>query len=174
MSVIARFPADPNACLFASRTVIALIKHASIKMCVDYQHFNAQTVQNVFPLQQIDQVWPANAFSREIFCLTQSAHRLPSSLSRLPQSSQSAFQTFRGYYVFNVMPVSRCNAFASLQHFIERVLGTLIGLGVLFYIDNIFIYDEIFEQLIKILSIFLKLFAKVGFKSKASKFSLFT
>lgn len=54
------------------------------------------------------------------------------------------------------------------------MLGTLIGLGVLFYIDNIFIYDEIFEQLIKILSIFLKLFAKVGFKSKASKFSLFT
>ena len=56
----------------------------------------------------------------------------------------------------------------------ERVLRTLIGLGVHIYIDDVLINSETPEQLIKILSIVLKLFTKAGLKCKASKCSLFT
>ena len=55
----------------------------------------------------------------------------------------------------------------------EQVLGPLIGLGVLVYIDDVLIYTETVEQLIEIRSAVLKLLVKAGLKCKASKCSLF-
>ena len=88
--------------------------------------------------------------------------------------AKTAFLTHRCLYIFNVMPFGLCNAPATFQRFMERVLGSLIGLGVLVYIDDVLIYAETPEQLIEILSIVLKLLANVGLKCKASKCSLFT
>ncbi len=45
---------------------------------------------------------------------------------------------------------------------------SLIGLGVLGYIDDVLIYAETPEQLIKILSTVLKLLTNAGLKCKAS------
>ena len=56
----------------------------------------------------------------------------------------------------------------------ERVLGSLIGLGVLVYIDDVLIYAETPEQLIEILSTVLKLLTNAGLKCKAAKCSHFT
>ena len=56
----------------------------------------------------------------------------------------------------------------------ERLLGSLIGLGVLVYIDDVLIYAVTPEQLIEILSTVLKLLTNAGLKCKASKCSRFT
>ena len=72
------------------------------------------------------------------------------------------------------MPFGLCNAPATFQRLLERVLGSLIGLGVLVYIDDVLIYAETPEQLIEILSTVLKRFANAGRKCKSSKCSLFT
>ena len=56
----------------------------------------------------------------------------------------------------------------------ERVLGSLIGLGVLVYIDDVLIYAETPKQLIEIHFTVLKLLTNAGLKCKASKCSLFS
>ncbi len=76
--------------------------------------------------------------------------------------------------VYNVMPFELCNAPATFQRLMERVLGSLIGLGVHVYIDDVLIYAEKPEQLIEILSIVLKLLTNAGLKCNASKCSLYT
>ena len=53
MSVGAVSLADPCACPYASRTVIAPKKDGSLQMCVDYRGMNAQTVKDSFPLPRI-------------------------------------------------------------------------------------------------------------------------
>ncbi len=88
--------------------------------------------------------------------------------------AKTAFLTHRGVYVYNVMPFGLCNAQATFQRLMEKVLGPLIGLGVLVYIDDVLIYAETPEQLIEILSAVLKLLVKAGPNCKASKCSLFT
>ncbi len=67
-----------------------------------------------------------------------------------------------------------CNAPATFHRLMEKVLGPLIGLGVLVYIDDVLIYAETSEQLIYILSAVLKRLVKAEIKCKASKCSLFT
>ena len=44
---------------------------------------------------------------------------------------KTAFLTHRELYFYNVMLFDLCNAPASFQRLMERVLGTLIGIGVL-------------------------------------------
>ena len=56
----------------------------------------------------------------------------------------------------------------------EKVLGPLIGLGVLVNIDDVLIYAETPEQLIDIFTAVRKLLLKAGHKCNASKFSIFT
>ena len=89
-------------------------------------------------------------------------------------STKTAFLTHRGVYVYNVMPFGLCKALATFQGLIQKVLGPLIGLGILVYIDDVLIYAETPEQLIEILCAVLKLLLKAGLKCKASKRSLFT
>ena len=55
----------------------------------------------------------------------------------------------------------------------DKVLGSLIYLGVLVYINDVLIYAETPEQLIEILFAVRKLLVKAGLKCQASKCSLF-
>ena len=88
--------------------------------------------------------------------------------------AKTAFLTNCSFYVYNIIPFSFCNAPAAVQRFMERVLRTLIGLGVLVYLDDVLINAETPEQLIEILITVLKLLAKAGLKFTASMCSLFT
>ena len=88
--------------------------------------------------------------------------------------AKTAFLTHRGVYVYNVMPFGLCNAPATFQRLMDKVLEPLIGLSVLVYIDDVLICAETPEQLIEIHSAVLKLLVKEGLKCKASKCSLLT
>ena len=86
---------------------------------------------------------------------------------------KTAFLTHRGVYIYNVMPFGLCNAPATFQCLMERVLGTMIHRGVLVYIDDVLIYAETPEQLIEILWLVLRLLIQAGLKYKASQCVLF-
>lgn len=116
----------------------------------------------------------ANALKREILHITRPADGFSKVKVDFCDRAKTAFFTQRGLYVYNIMPFGLCNAPATFQRRMERVVGTMIGLGVLVYIDEVLIYAETPEKLIEILSAVLKLLAKAKLKCKTSKCSLFT
>ena len=101
-------------------------------MCVDYGDINAQRQKDAFPLPQIDQVW--QVLSRA---------RLYASLDVLMGYHQvevdpvdrfkTAFLTQRGLYFYNFMLFGLCDAPATFQRLMEKILGAHIGNGVLVY-----------------------------------------
>ena len=46
------------------------------------------------------------------------------------------------------MPLGLCNAPATFQRLMEKILETLIGYGLLVYLDDVFIYAETSEELL--------------------------
>ena len=60
-----------------------------------------------------------------------------------PDSRQkTAFCTHLGLYEWLVMPFGLCNAPATFERLMERVLAGLVCHGVLVYIDDIIVYDR--------------------------------
>ena len=158
MFVGAISPADPGACFYASRNVVTPKKDGTIRMCVDDRDDKAQT-EDSFPLPRIDQVSPTLSCARFLASLDllMGFHQVEVD----PRDRvKTAFFTHRGVYVYNVMPFGLCNAPATFQRLMQKVLGPLIGLGVLVYIDDVLIYAKTPKQLIEILSAVLKLLVK--------------
>ena len=165
--------ADPGACPYASRTVIAPKKDGSMRMCVDYRDLNAQTEKDSFPLPRIDQVWPTLSRAKYFASLDllMGYHQVEMDPK---DRAKTAFLTHRGLYVYNVMPFGLCNAPATFQRLMEKILGGHIGRGVLVYLDDVLIYAETPEELLEKLLQVLQLLERAGLKCKASKCSLFT
>ena len=72
------------------------------------------------------------------------------------------------------MPFGLCNAPATFQRLMKKILNTLIGCGVLVYVEDVLTYAKTPEELLDKLFQVLKLLAKAGLKCKASKCSLYT
>ncbi len=138
MSVGAISPADSGACHYAARTVVTPNKDGTMRMCVDYRDANAQTEKNSVPLPRIDKVWATLSRARFFASvdLLMGCHEVEVD----PRDrAKTAFLTHRSVYVNNVMPFWLCNAPATFQRLMEKVLAPLIGLGVLVNIDDVFI-----------------------------------
>lgn len=65
---------------------------------------------------------------------------------------ETAFLTYRGLYINNVMPFGLCNAPATFQGLIEKIFGIIIESGVLVSLDDVLIFAETPEKPIEKLS----------------------
>ena len=54
----------------------------------------------------------------------------------------TAFRTHKGMFQFNVMPFGLKNAPSTFQAMIDSVLGELLGVCVVAYLDDLLIYSE--------------------------------
>ena len=86
---------------------------------------------------------------------------------------KTAFCTHLGLYEWLVMPFSLCNAPATFECLIVRVLAGLLWHGALVYIDNIIFYDSIWAGSIEKLEQFLVRLRRANLKLKAKKCFLF-
>ena len=75
---------------------------------------------------------------------------------------KTTFLTHRGLYMYNVMPFGLCNASATFQRLMEKILAQLVGFGVLIYLDDVLSYAANPEELIEVLRKVLKLLIAAG------------
>ena len=166
-------PATPGECPYASRVVLVRKKDGSTRMCVDYRDLNAQTEKDSFPLPRIDDVWPtlskAKCFAS--LDLLMGYHQVEVDAE---DRYKTAFITPQGLFVFNVMPFGLCNAPATFQRLMERVLHDRIGRDVLVYLDDVLIFGPDPQAVLTSLRLVLDRLAKSGLKCKASKCSIFS
>ncbi|KAK3887003.1 hypothetical protein Pcinc_002634 [Petrolisthes cinctipes] len=65
---------------------------------------------------------------------------------------KTAFSYGWGYWQFKVMPVGLCNAPATFEHLMDRVLEGLHWQTALIYLDDVIVFGQIFDQEFKRLS----------------------
>ena len=129
-----------SASPWASPVVLVRKKSGDIRFCVDYRRLNAVTRKDVFPMPRIDDLLDQLNGKRVFSTLD-----AKSGYWQIPMDPKSiektAFATHQGLFEFTVMPFGLCNALATFQRLVQRVL---VGLETFcsVYIDDIIVFSE--------------------------------
>ncbi|KAA8915534.1 hypothetical protein TRICI_002318 [Trichomonascus ciferrii] len=130
---------------YSAPVLFAKKKDGSMRLCIDYRALNEQTIKNKFPLplmeDLLDMLHGAKFLSK--IDLMSGYHQVPIKPS---DCHKTAFSTRYGHYEWVVIPFGLCNAPATFQSAMNRVLQPFIGRFVVVYLDNILIFSSTAEE----------------------------
>src|SRR5260370_13307480 len=112
---------------------------------MDFRALNKVTKKDHYPLPLISNLLITLALAR-IYSKIDLKHAYHPVCIVEGDKPKMAFQTWYGSYEWRVMPFGLSNAPVSLQRFINEVLGELMYVCTVGYLDDILIYSDSLEN----------------------------
>src|SRR5258705_3178611 len=135
----------PSKSPWGSPVLFVKKKDGSLCLCVDFRTLNRVTEKDCYPLPLIpdllNSLGPARIYSK--INLKHAYHLVQIAEGDEPKT---AFCMYYRSYEWRVMPFSLTNAPAVFQRFINEVLGNLLDVCMVGYIDDILIYSDCVDQ----------------------------
>ena len=154
---------EPSSSPWTSPIVLVKKKDGSTHFCVDYRKLNKVTVKVSYPLPRIDDCLDALAGCRQCSTLDLCSGYWQVVMSE-EDKPKTAFSTGNGLYQFTVMSFGLCNAPATFERLMEKVLSGLPWEVCLLYLDDIIVHGREFGEAIKRLHIVLQRLHDAGLK----------
>ena len=111
---------------WASQIVLVAKKDGTTRFCVDYCHLNVATKMDTYPLPHTDDCLDLLTNNHWFSTLDLASGYWQVQLEESSRE-KTAFTTHVGLFEFRVMPFRLCNAPATFQRLMERVLEGLVG-----------------------------------------------
>jgi len=155
-----------------SPAVLVKKKDGSLRFCVDYRKLNAVTVKDSYPLPRIDDI--LSQLSGNIWFSTLDLKSGYWQIKIRPEDREkTAFSIGSGLWQFTVMPFGLCNAPATFERLMEKVLGKLISKICLVYLDDVIIFGKSFNEMLMNLEKVFECFRSANLKINPKKCELF-
>ena len=157
---------------WSSPVVIVKKKDGTHRFCVDYRELNNVTHKDSYPLPHIEDTLQSLHGAR-YFCSLDLASGYWQIEMDEESKAKTAFKTREGLYQFNVMPFGLCNAPATFERLMDKILRGMVWDRCMCYLDDIIVYGGNFRQTLENLE---KVFGKLrnsGLKLKPTKCNLF-
>nr|GEU99558.1 putative reverse transcriptase domain-containing protein [Tanacetum cinerariifolium] len=146
-------------------------KDGSFRMCIDYRELNKLTINNLYPLPRIDDLFDqlegSSVYSK--IDLRSSYHQLRVRDEDIPKTT---FRTRYGHYEFQFMSFGLTNVPVVFMGLMNRVCKPYLDKFVIVFIDDILIYSRNEEEHVNHLRIILELLRKEKLYAKFSKCDL--
>ena len=163
---------EPSESPWSAPVVLVTKKDGGTRFCVDYRKLNLATVKDAYPLPRIDDTLDMLAGKRWFSTLDLASGYWQVSLS--PEARcKTAFATHSGLFQFRVMPFGLCNAPATFERLMDRVLQGLRWSRCLVYLDNIISFGTTFGDSLDNLILIFERLRSYGLQLKSSKCQLF-
>ena len=136
---------EPSSSPWSSPVVLVKKKDGTFRFCVDYRRFNEVTRKDSYPLPRIDDTLEAMAGMKWFSTLDLRSGYWQVRLDE-KSKEKTAFSTGNGLWQFTVMPFGLCNAPATFERLMERVLAGLPCHIAMVYIDDILVAGRTFSE----------------------------
>ncbi|KAI4898084.1 hypothetical protein NFI96_008276, partial [Prochilodus magdalenae] len=137
--------ASPSNSSWASPIVLVRKKDQTYRLCVDYRAPNVHTVKDAYPLPRIQDTLETLSVAKWFSTLDLASGYWQVTLTPRARKS-AAFCSRKGLFTWNVMPFGLCNAPATFQRLMDRVLAGLQWETCLVYLDDIIVLGEMSQK----------------------------
>lgn len=156
---------------WASPVVLVRKRDGSWRFCVDWRKLNKITKKDSSPLPRIDDTLDRLSDARFFTKIDLTSGYYQVELDE-ESKEKTAFVTPDGHYQFNRLGMGLCNAPATFQRLMYKVLGNLMWSHCMAYLDDIVIFSKTFEDHMKHLEQVLQKLREAGLKLKPRKCSI--
>jgi hypothetical protein len=143
-------------------------RNTKMRFCVDYRPLNSVTRKDSYPLTRIDETLDLVSDSSWFSSLDQRSGYLQVPVSP-EERPKTAFCTDRGLWQFRVLSFGLCNAPATFERLMDRVLAGVPCQGCLVYLDDILAHGSSFQMALESLRLVLQTVAAAGLKLHPNK-----
>jgi len=132
---------------WVSPAVMVRKKDGSVRFCVDYRKLNAVTIKDSYPIPRIDDMLDRLSGNSWFSTLDLKSGYWQVKI-RPEDKEKTAFSIGKGLWQFTVMPFGLCNAPATFERLMEKILNQLLFKICLVYLDDVIIYSDSFEGML--------------------------
>ena len=162
---------QPSNRPWSSPIILVRKRDGSTRFCIDYRKVNSVKRKDAYPLPRVDDILDTLGGSKWFSTLD-----LKSGYWQVEVDSSSrektAFTTSEGLYEFKVMSFGLCNAPATFQRLMNRVLCDVNWVECLVYIDDTVVIGRTFKQHLSNLGTVLSRLRQAGLKLQPAKCKL--
>ena len=159
---------EPSDSPWASPVVLVTKKDGSTRFCVDYRRLNSLTVKDAYPLPRIDD--SLRLLGNQQWFSTMDLASGYWQVAMSPEAKRkAAFVTNEGLFQFRVMPFGLCNAPATFERLMDRVLCGMRWSRCLVYLDDVISFGRTVPEAIGRLEEVLARLSDFGLQLKAKK-----
>lgn len=132
---------------WVSPAVLVRKKDGTIRFCVDFRKLNDVTKKDSYPLPRIDDILDQLSGNSWFSTLDLKSGYWQIKI-RSEDREKTAFSIGSGLWQFTVMPFGLCNAPATFERLMEKVLRRLLPRICLVYLDDVIVFGKSFEEMV--------------------------
>ena len=136
---------EPSDSPWSLLVILMTKKDGGTRFCVDYHRLNDVTVKDAYPLPRIDDTLDMLAGKQWFSTLDLASGYWQVSLSQEARV-KTAFATHSGLFQFRAMPFGLCDAPATSERLMDRVLQGLRWSRCLVYLDDSISFGSTFDS----------------------------
>jgi len=164
---------EPSQSPWAAPVVLVRKKDGSLRYCIDYRELNEVTYKDSYPLPNIQDCLESLDGAKYFSSMDLNSGYWQIPLSEDAKEKTAFYGAGGGLWRFTVMPFGLCNAPATFERLMERVLGQLQWHICLCYIDDVLVYSRTVNQHLTDLAAVLQRLRDAKLKLKPKKCHFF-